>query len=352
MALKSFVPGLMFYPLDIPTEGPTASTTLIDATGEAVATIFRVPLNGTLTGIAFRLDTVTTGSTISVEVQSVLSTSFVPSDALWASGTGKSFSLTTTQATTWQTVALSAAAQVSVGDVIALVVKRANVGGGGAFRVANINTTGLFNGFPQATKTLAWAKSNTRVNCMYPIFSATAVPAFADYAPFYTNTQVLSAGAADDEVGMVINLPFQARLHGWYVNLIRSLGSVVKVRMYDTNGTTIMSESQILHDAALGLCQTGVFPSSTVLAADSNYRLAVFVSTGAATIYAYSLDTTSSMGTLHGGSLCVATKRVDAGAWSNNTLQRYSMGISFQQFDDSSASGGAAGGLAHIIGGP
>lgn len=351
MALKQFPVGFSFVPFDLMSLSISNSNPVIDATGEAAACIWRSPFTGTIRSIVVRFGSVTTGGTISAELQTVNTATATPTDTIYAAGAGNSFSLTTTMANTWQTISLSAPAVVTAGEMVALVIKRNDVGGAGNFQVVGPVFTGL--GRPTAaTKALTWSTGNSNLRCIYPIYSETAaVASIQQFAAWTRGGNVLSAGAAVDEVGNVIGLPFAARVTGWFMQMSASAGTTTKIRLYATDGTTIMA-SAVWNGIAPDAIYWGTFESQTVLTVNSLYRIAAFVSVGAATLTNVSLADLTAIGTLHLGSLCYATSRTDAGAWSDNPQARVQIGLIIDQLDDSAASGGAAGGLAHIIGGP
>lgn len=354
MALKPFQQGIMI-PDGLPITTTVPSFT-VDATGEGVATIFTSPINGTINALAFRLNAVTTGDNISVEVQSVLTASALPSDTQWAAGTGQSFSLTTAMSQSWQTVALSVGAAVSVGDVVALVVKRNDVAGAGNFTILGAVTEGA-QPRNAASKALAWAGSTT-VPTIYPIYSETAAVALLDHCiPYVVGTHVLSAAAAVDEVANIINVPFAARVTGFWLQLrTTTADAVAVVRLYNSTGSAVMATSKFdVSQYLMAPTTQGRFKmpflSATALTINTNYRIALYISAGATEITSWSLNGATAMNSLHMGSLCFASSRVNSGVWSNNTSLRYTIGVVVDQLDDSAASGGAAGGLAHIIGG-
>lgn len=357
MALKNFVPGRIGLPADLLYDQPIAGSA-IDATGEAIACIWRSPLAGDITQVQFRLSTVTTGDVISVEIQTVATADGLPTGTLWGTGTGISFSLTTTMANTWQTAILSAKATVAFGDTMAIVVKRNDTGGAGNFQVTMGNSLRPKPIYAVAVNVLAaWSKLTSNTACIIPNYSETAaVAALGQFLPGTQGEFSLSAAGANDEVGNTFVLPFRARASGWWFGATTmTSAAVIKVRLYNTDGSTVMAErvldsDQIRAGANVSQYFTGVFQSATVLAADSTYRLALFVSVGVASIVNFSVANVTAMNCLNLGSLCAATVRADAGVWSNDTGLRYQCGIIIDQLDDSSASGGAAGGLAHIIG--
>lgn len=357
MALQTIVSGLLIPPLHN-VDTFTISTLAIDATGEAAACLFRVPVGGKINALSVRFGAVTTGDTISIEAQTVTTASGLPSDTLWATGTAMSFSLTTTMANSWQTINLSAVATVTIGDVVALAIKRDDVGGAGNFTVARLAGGMVMQGQAAAKVLAAWARTAGSM-CVIPHYSGVAQPAaLENYSPYTSLALSASAGSNPDELGNLMNFPFLVRATGFYVlGQAAATGGIFKVRLYDTDGTTVMTSRTLDMDVerplggGLGLMQ-GHFLSATVLAINSNYRLSIFASAGTVTMLRLSAPAASAIARLALGSACYATTRTDSGAWSNDTTSMFGMGLIVDQLDDSSASGGAASGLAHIIGGP
>lgn len=354
MALQSFKSGL-FIPQIHNYDTITLQALTIDATGEAAATLFRSQFAGTVTGVTFRLGAVTTGDTISIEVQTVTTASGLPSNTLFSANAVATFNLSTVHAQTWQTVTLTSPVDVAEGADLALVVKRADVAGAGNFTVTRLSV-GLTSQIVAAANVLAaWNRTIGSV-CIFPVFSGTTQPAaMYQYAPATPAAVAISAGTTPDEIGNIINLPFRTRAVGFYAMVSASVTSVIKFNLYDTNGTTLMTSARMDADivragAVHGLIE-GYFPSATVLAVNSNYRIAAFASVGSCSIVELSAADVTAMARINLGTTCFGTSRTDAGAWSNNAQTVFSMGIIVDQLDDSAASGGAAG-IAHIIGGP
>lgn len=351
MALKSFQQSMNLWPGDYFAAKLTSLTTsIIDATGEAQACIFRSPINGTITAITFRFGAITTGGVISAEIQSCLTATESPSDVIFAAGAGNSFSVTTTMANTWQTVTLATPCEVAINDRLAAVVKRADTGGAGDFAIGTLSANSLFvnTGFGKA---VSW-NSTTFFKNIFPTFSGTAIAAVARFAPYFIANVALSAGADPDEVGNIIAFPFRCRTNSFYFcnNTTVSVGSAIKIRLYGTDGTSTLATCTFASKSDDGI-RTGYFNTAVTLEANSSYRITSFLSTGATNISFLSLESVTAMGLMTLGSACYATSRTDLGAWSDNTAGRFGIGLILDMFDDSSASGGSGSGLAHIIGG-
>jgi hypothetical protein len=352
MALTTFQNGLQFWPCNSLPSRIASAPALVDATGEAQGNVFTAPISGTITAIGFRLGAVTTGDTISAEVQGALTASAIPNNTIFAAGAGNSFSLTTTMANTWQVISLATACNVSVGERIAVCVKRADTGGAGNFEIGNISINEVLVPCGCANALGAWASSVNGIRNVYPIFSGTSMPAFHYVAPFNLGpTLSLSAGSTPDEVGNVINFPFKCRASGYYFSQLVSMSSTTSVNftLYDSDGTTTLAASTCNLQTDLGIMLGHFTP--VVLNANTNYRIAAMPSAGPFVMMQFSLADATAMGMLNLGTACFGTSRTDAGAWSDNTAMRNVIGLILDQFDDSSASGGTGSGLAHIIGG-
>lgn len=214
MALKTFQPGVNFWPMDLMSVSTANTNVLIDATGEAAATLWRAPFTGTIRALVVRFGPVTTGDTISAELQTVNTATTIPTDTIYASGAGMSFSLTTTMANSWRTISLSAPAVVTAGEMVALVIKRNDTGGAGVFQITRNGLIGL-GPVTAATKALSWSSVNNSLCCVYPIYSETAaVAAQQMFAAWTRNGITLSSAAVISEVGNRFQLPFAARVSG------------------------------------------------------------------------------------------------------------------------------------------
>jgi len=93
-----------------------------------VAFVFQAPTTGSITGLCFKTGTVTTGATVDVRLETVDATTGQPSGTLQGTNTNASQVIADTDDNTWFEVALTAAASVTAGDYLALVVVNGSVG--------------------------------------------------------------------------------------------------------------------------------------------------------------------------------------------------------------------------------
>lgn len=105
----------------------------IDAANEKMAVLCHCPVSGSLTDIAFRTQTVSvTSGPLNFDVRLETVVSGRPSGTLWATNTNGNASIATTDDNVWKTVTLTAAATVTKGEPIGIVIKAP---GSGTFSV-------------------------------------------------------------------------------------------------------------------------------------------------------------------------------------------------------------------------
>ena len=122
MTLQSNVPIPLWDLCGHSTAGSVLATAFVlDAANEGAAYIFDVRKAGTINKIAFYVAAHTTGATMECEVQTISTTTGLPSGTKFGSSTTGTV---VTSGTGWYEATLSTGAAVVLGDRIAIVVKQ------------------------------------------------------------------------------------------------------------------------------------------------------------------------------------------------------------------------------------
>lgn len=306
------------YPL-----GPFVSnetTFTLNAAGEGIGAVFRVPVAGAIDRIGFHMANITTGGTCDVRVETVDSSTGVNTGTLWDTNTNGSLVVANTDDNTWLECTLTSTASVSVGDYVAVVIVAPSgfngtirkftspiVAGSLPYTIQNSGSWTRNQDRPAIT--VRWA--DTRY---YPI-EGFAVLQITD------QNQAISSAITPDEVGLKFTFPFGATMMGaqvWLSGVATSEDFVMK--LYDSSDTLVSSETV---DAAYFPDGMGYvnFLDNPELTSGETYRLTVLPSTTNAfnLKYATVSDTVYQEQT-PGRNLAQWTERTDAGSWTDSGL--------------------------------
>ena len=145
-----------------------------------------------------------------------------------------------------------------------------------------------------------------------------------------------------DEMGVKFQLPFPARVHGFYHCLDHD--QVIDIVLYDSDGSTeLLSDTyRRFHDhSTTNVCRTS-FPSGTAdISKDTDYRVVLqMVSANSVEIPMATLYSEDYRVAFGGGSSVSGTERTDAGSWTDSTTELWPVGVIITALDDGAAAGG------------
>jgi hypothetical protein len=328
---------------------------LLDATGEKLGAIFRVPKTGTLAKVRFLTSTVTTGDTMKVSFQDVDMATGNPDET---ADQYRTVVVNNTDDNAWITTGLittdgtdvGSLRSVTRGDLLAIVIEFDSYVAGNL----NIqNTTTILdygNGCYTALKTGgSWVKSTNTAGCFELEYD--------DGSLAYTDTLLPGAGAGltlasnttPDEAALYFRFPVGVTVGGAYLFL--DIDAALDVVLYDTDGTTALATVSLDSDVRASTSANGtlvVFPTEIDLTANSFYRLAVKPTTTTAVGYRrMTVRAAGSMDMFDLGQNAYLSTRTDAGAWTETTTLRPRMSLLVTKVHD--GSGGGSGG--YVIGG-
>lgn len=338
MALQTF--NNLMVPNPAVAISPFTSITLNSA-GYKAAFIVQVPKSGNISKIGFRVYTLTTSKTLRVGLETVNTATGVPTGNQYG-GSAVGIQAAPAQ-NTYYTVTLGTPATAVAGDVVAIVIQfDSDVGN---LLITCINNLSVF---PYCAKyTASWAKQ-TILPVGHLEYDDSSV---GDAFILPQNTSLLEnfkINSDPDERGLKFKLPFPCRLKGiWRAPYTYPAGDF-DIVVYDSDGSTVLetlcviaNESNVYQDVV----NYFLFADPVTLLADTWYRVVLKPSStnicyvsGFTVTSAYLLDSVSAGQNFH------YTSRVDAGAWTDNTLKRLFLGLILDQFDDGAGGGGGGGG--------
>jgi hypothetical protein len=317
---------------------------VIDAAGEGHGLVFAAPATGNLAKIGWRTVTVTTPDDLDVRLETVSTSTGLPSGTLWDSPTNNAHVVVSSPAsnTLYESTLISAQA-VTAGDMLAAIIV-GDTGFAGSLQLAgtdSIEMTGLVGLIPElpyvVNNTGSWAKQATFRMVMWVTYDDGTVYPIGSYFGSPTTTS-FNSSSTPDEVGIVFQVPFPCRATGWWVSA--ELDNTLDIKLYGPSTLTYSFDPDIRRSTVDGF-YTGYFSSTVDLAISTDYRLTLLP--GASNIIRHNttLLNAAVRGAWPGGTNIAGTTRSDAGEWSaDQTTTTYPMGILIDQLDDAAGGGG------------
>lgn len=320
---------------------------VIDAASEKAGLIMQAPKTGSVDKIGFYVGAHTTGATLDARVETVSATTGMPSGTLF--GTNTSGTVATT-ATGWYEVTLTAAANVTIGDNLALVVAQPSSSPGNCAIGDLVNYFGQSssNGLPYGANFVSsWAVASTYRRPLIFLgyddstygFCPLNMPVTAVNAAYTFNST-----STPDEVGNRFNALVPMRIVGAraYINPAADSRDYT-LKFYDNAGTLLASRT----------IDTAIASGGTYLWFDLLFTAPVDISAG---VHRMTIlpTTASNIGTGHltissatgaryampGGVDTYWTERTDAGSFSDTNTRLHLLTPLVQGFDDAAGGGG------------
>lgn len=301
-------------------------STLLDASGEKHAAIFRVKRAGTIDRIGFRTRAVTTAQTLRLGLETVdMTTGFPTGTQFGGSAVGTQASPATD---TFYEVTLGTGATVAVDDLVAIVVQFDATAGNLNICNYDLISGSDYSGIPYTAEyvgTPAWAKKTS--SPAHSVRYSDGVYAADGFAPFQVPTLLTyNSGSTPDEVGNYFTLPVPMRCVG--AKIMTDWDGPTDVVLYASDGTTVLRSASLDPDTrkVTGGGDAYVYWAPLELTAGTGYRI-TFKPTSTTNINVRQLPvmTAGMLNHLPGGTLWHRTSRTDAGAWTEDTTKRISM---------------------------
>lgn len=300
---------------------------LIDASGEKAAMILQVPKTGTITGFGFRVSGFTTTASPDCRTETVDPATGDPTGTLWGTTTNGTVSVT---ATGWYNVAFTSGASVTKGDIIAIVIVQA----AGSFTIATYSLVPGIRIPYSDLYTTVWTKSAAQLVIALN-YGGTYYPTPYVLPHTAMTSVVYNSDSATDEYGNKITLPFAYRIKGaWFFGDLDGDADLIVYKPDGTVGLSLSIDNNIRATATAGV-YVYEFASTLDVSANSLIRASLLpTSVTSLSMYYSEVNTAAILGAIAFGSNIIGTKRVNAGAWTDETIRRYEIGLVIERLSD------------------
>lgn len=323
---------------------------LIDASGEKLAAVFRVPKTGTLAKVRFRTLTVTTGDTLKVSFQDVDMATGNPDET---ADQYRTVSVASSDDNVWISTGYittdgtdgGGKRSVTRGDLLAIVIEYDSYVAGN-MTIANTSIPVDYgNTAYSLLKTGGtWAKSTSVVGCFELEYDDGSMAYSDTLVPGYNASGTIASNTTPDEVALYFRFPVAVTVGGAF--LMCDMDAAIDVVLYDSDGTTALATVSLDSDVRAGTSVNGtmvVFASEINLSANTWYRLAMKPTTTSAVGYRRTeVRAAASFDMFDLGQNAYWSQRTDAGAWSETTTYRPRISLLVTKVHD--GSGGSSGG--------
>jgi len=328
------------------------TTLLVDASGEKAAFIIRIQKTGTIRKIGFRTGNVVQNQTIKVSLQDVSGVNGDPDESI---DQFRTISVADTDDNVWKTTGLVSSdgtdsgslRSVTRGDLIAVVFENNSFTAGDIFRLCCL-TTGQQNVSIycdlKSGAGPAWGKVNAwpDVALIYDDGAGNDISYYCAYCSPISNitTATYNSGSSPNKRGMKFRLPYPSKISGFYINLTGTTNGTFVVKLYDSDGSTVLQTSatfdhdQVRTTSAGGF--SGYFPTDQQLSANTYYyvmiepQLAINVALNLLTVNA-----ASNFDQMEGGQdFHFVDNSGASGAFVATTTQRPQIALLFSAFSD------------------
>lgn len=330
---------------------PSIGNVALDANGEKYGCVFQAPKTGSIRKVLFRTNTVTTGDTVDVRVETVDLTTGNPSGTLFGTTTNGSQLVLLTEDNTTFTTTLTADASVTIGDYVAIAIVN---GATGNMQLASYTDESL--NFPYRDEFLggAWTKNGLQAAVLGVEYSDGSYAVIEGMWPIATLTDTtFSSSSTPDEIGLVWTPPMDCRVCGFW--LWADLDGDATVVLYGTDGVTELATVALdtnLRTSTGSSVGYWRFAATAELAAGSTYRLVVRPGASNITIHDFTAMSAAAMDSFAGGQAMHYTSAKNpsgTGSWTNVTTRRPFLGFQLDQFDDGAGGGGGGGVIARSL---
>lgn len=298
----------------------SGATTAIDAAGEKIAYVFRVPKTGTIDRIRFATKTVSSSQSLTISLQTVNTTTGDPSGSAYGGSSSETVASPATD--TIYTVTFSTPASATVGDMVAIVIEFTSTTGNVQIARTSAGATPCATAY-MTLYTGSWARVATLAGCFSVIYDDNTAEPMGVLPAMTTSTSfTITSSSTPDEMGLRFQMPFGARAVGalGWIQLLADARDVA-IKLYNDAGTELAS---VTPDSGMVgwngyVFQVVRFASSVTLQRGSWYRL-VYVGTQTTGGVIHDMRFTDSieLGMLAGTS-AYQCYRTDGGAFTDST---------------------------------
>jgi hypothetical protein len=312
----------------------------------------RAPKAGNVHKLDFRTNTVTTGATIEVRLETVDATTGLPTGTLFGTNTNNaSVVIAGADDSTWFAVALTADAAVTLGDVVAIVFKNPSSSFGNM-------EVGAYTADSQSSSGYVVSQAAAKVTAVNPLAALEYDDGTYSYIPGVWPVETFTTvsfnnTSTPDEIGLRFSIPFPARIAGAWFWMDGDSGPF-SVHLYGSDGATnLFTAVAIDNDQISQASTTGgimfVKFSPQTLTASTNYRL-VLEPTSATNISLFTFDVDTTVGAAlldayPGGDefhYTTAKNPAAEGDWTQTLTRRPFIGLLFDQVSNTTGGGGGS----------
>lgn len=313
------VPTFEFPPSDY---GAVAYTALAAVSGanDGYAAILAAPATGDITAVSFATSTVTTGATLDVRVETVNATTGDPSGTLWATNTNGAHALANTDDNVIKSQTLTAAATVTQGDMLAVVVKNPAASPGNFQIRGCVGGNSKMRPYGDRYVTSVWTKNATTpmVALSYngTYYQQQGSPCFGGNG---STLEAFNNTTSVREFGLQFVAPGSWRVRGAWAAITNGSDVNFDVILYEdtTAVLTLSCDGNIRRANGVHYFQ---FASTYRLRAGKTYRIVVKPTTSTSISCEYMISGSNAMlATYHGVTNAVLARKSSAGAWSTDT---------------------------------
>ena len=341
--------GSLFTPIPLGVTS-TGGNSLIDANDERAWSLHSISRSGggNIARIHFRTNTVTTGDTVDIRIETV-NASGQPSGTLWATNTNVAqLILLTDDNLLFRTATLTASATVAIGDTIAIVLKLPSAAVGNMNITRAPGTIGVrgfpYSGGPLTTDKVDQTGSHFAIEYDDGVieFPAGTLPGACTIT-----AQSMSSSTNPDEAGILFTAPFTCRVVGWWAWAAVSAAADFRIALYASGNNTPLATSTMDGDFTTSTgarMEMGAWDDVTdgiTLTVGSAYRLAaVMLTTTASNFYRMTMERAACFDGLGlpGAQRTVrnrsSTADPDTAAWTEVATERFEIGLIIDQIDN------------------
>jgi len=323
----------------------------IDAASEKAAFVFRAPKTGTISKVAFRTETVTTGATVDVRLETVSTANGDPTGTLLGTNSNGSQVIADADDDTWFTTSLTTGVAVTRGDLMSAVIVNP-AGSPGSMLIAELDDSLVFYGFPYGDAyTASWSKRTDYAIMAFEYDDGSYATVPQAFPVSNINSVAFNNTSDPDHRGLKFKLPFPFRLAGIW--LLLDLDGDADIKLYDSDGTSVLATTSIDSNVRYTTSSKVLFvdfASPQSLSKDVSYRVVVEpTSATSVTLFDFDVNSAAVMDAFSGGQDFHHTEKKDAG-WTDTTTKRPWIGLLIDGFDD--GAGGSTSGARNPLGGP
>lgn len=333
----------------------SVGASVIDATDEKAAFVFRVAKTCTIDRVVFRTATVSGSQTLRVGLQTVSATDGNPTGAAYGGMTVGTQAAPASD--TIYEVTLGTGATATLGDIAAVVIEFDAAIGNVQVSSYNLLNGQTWAGSPYTTDYVgvpAWAHVTARLPALAVRCSDGTYPNIGTVIGSSNVSASISSSTTPDEQGNRFTFAGPVRAAGVWG--IVSPVENVDIVLYDADGTTALRTVTLDKDVRGQTSGLVIFQlpfAGLSLAKDTVYRLVYKpTTTTSVTLYESAVPTAAMFDSWPDGQVWHKTVRTDAGSWTDTaTTKTIWLGLLIDQIDDGAGAGGGLMRQPNLTGG-